>query len=101
MLSALTAMNRSVVLCASVLPQAVALFEWDMQLEDSSCSAEMAANVVDLPDILLPEDQYLDMFDSESDTLYAAAGCRHCLLSVLHAHNPTCIVHRPATSPLC
>ena len=24
-------------------------------------------DVVDLPDILLPEDQYLDMFDSESD----------------------------------
>ena len=23
--------------------------------------------MVDLPDILLPEDQYLDMFDSESD----------------------------------
>ena len=24
-------------------------------------------DVVDLPDVLLPEDQYLDMFDSESD----------------------------------
>ena len=31
------------------------------------CHQSGGTDVVDLPDILLPEDQYLDMFDSESD----------------------------------
>ena len=31
------------------------------------CHQSGGTDVVDLPDVLLPEDQYLDMFDSESD----------------------------------
>ena len=32
-----------------------------------SCHQSGNTDVVDLPDVLLPEGQYLDMFDSESD----------------------------------
>ena len=32
-----------------------------------SCHQSGGTDVVDLPDVLLPEGQYLDMFDSESD----------------------------------
>jgi len=31
------------------------------------CHQSGGTDVVDLPDVLLPEGQYLDMFDSESD----------------------------------
>ena len=45
---------------------------WSSMLPSAFVSVDKATSlvvldVVDLPDILLPEDQYLDMFDSESD----------------------------------
>ena len=38
-----------------------------MSVTNATSLVVLITDVVDLPDILLPEDQFLDMFDPESD----------------------------------